>query len=295
MAGCDDDWFENISAWHDGEVTPEDAARIEAHLAGCAPCRGAAEALGRVRRALVARADPEVPPRVRGRAEAAARGAAPEVPPSRARGRAEAAARGAAPEVPPPRARERAEAAGRRARAPRAWPWAITAGLAAAAGVAALLVGGPGRGVSAAMADELVTHHVRGFARERPCDIESPDPGVVAGWLEGRLGYAVTVPALPGARLLGARLCQIEGTRTAALMYTSGESPLTVFVPPPSSGAATAARALAGRGVGCTRGPLGSVICAKSVAQPMLAVAEVDAAALAPALAGADLSITRDP
>ncbi|MGK4004517.1 zf-HC2 domain-containing protein [Sorangium sp. So ce1036] len=274
MAGCDDDWFENISAWHDGEVTPEDAARIEAHLAGCAPCRGAAEALGRVRRALVARADPEVPPRVRERAEHAARGADPEVP---------------------PRVRERAEAAARRARAPRAWPWAITAGLAAAAGVAALLVGGPGRGVSAAMADELVTHHVRGFARERPCDIESSDPDAVAGWLEGRLGYAVTVPALPGARLLGARLCQIEGTRTAALMYTSGESPLTVFVPPPSSGAATAARALAGGGVGCTRGPLGNVICAKSVAQPMLAVAEVDAAALAPALAGADLSITRDP
>ncbi|WP_437278261.1 zf-HC2 domain-containing protein [Sorangium sp. So ce375] len=246
MAGCNREWFENISAWHDDEVTPGDAARIEAHVAGCGPCRRAAELLGSVRRALVAKADGEVPERLRDRAEAAARNA----------------------------------------RARRRGPWAITAALGAAAAAAALLVGSPSRGVSAAMADELVSHHVRGFARERPCDFESSDPGAVAGWLEGKLGYAVTVPAVSGARLLGARLCQIGDTRTAALMYASGDKPLTVFVPPPGSGAATAARALAGRGVGCTQGPLGNAICARSVEQPVLAVAEVDAAALAPALSG---------
>ncbi|WP_437608510.1 zf-HC2 domain-containing protein [Sorangium sp. So ce834] len=244
MAGCNREWFENISAWHDSEVTPEDAARIEAHVAGCGPCRRAAEVLGGVRRALVAKADGEVPERLRDRAEAAARNA----------------------------------------RSPRRRPFAITAALAATAAAAALLVGGPSRGVGAAMADELVSHHVRGFARERPCDYESSDPGAVAGWLEGKLGYAVTVPAVSGARLLGARLCQIGQTRTAALMYASGDKPLTVFVPPPGSDAATAARALAGRGVGCTRGPLGNAICARSVEQPVLAVAEVDVTALAPAL-----------
>ncbi|KYF73116.1 anti-sigma factor family protein [Sorangium cellulosum] len=247
MAGCNREWFENISAWHDDEVTPEDAARIEAHLAVCRPCRRAAEVLGGVRRALVAKADGEVPKRLRDRAEAAAQDA-------------------------------------RHARARRRGRWAITAALAAAAAAAALLIGSPSRGVGAAMADELVSHHVRGFARERPCDFESSDPGAVAGWLEGKLGYAVTVPAVSGARLLGARLCQIGDTRTAALMYASGDRPLTVFVPPPSSDAATAARALAGRGVGCTRGPLGNAICARSVEQPVLAVAEVDVAALAPAL-----------
>ncbi|WP_437967204.1 zf-HC2 domain-containing protein [Sorangium sp. So ce260] len=245
MAGCNREWFESISAWHDDEVTPEDAARIEAHLAGCGPCRRAAEVLGSVRRALVAKADGEVPRRLRDRAAAAA---------------------------------------ARNARAPRRGPWAITAALAAAAAAAALFVGSPSGGVGAAMADELVSHHVRGFARERPCDFESSDPGAVAGWLEGKLGYAVTVPAVSGARLLGARLCQIGETRTAALMYESGDKPLTVFVPPPGSDAATAARVLAGRGVGCTQGPLGNAICARSVEQPVLAVAEVDVAALAPAL-----------
>ncbi|WP_437832629.1 zf-HC2 domain-containing protein [Sorangium sp. So ce1153] len=247
MAGCNREWFENISAWHDDEVTPEDGARIEAHLAVCGPCRRAVEVLGSVRRALVAKADGEVPQRLRDRAEAAARNA-------------------------------------RSARARRRGRWVVTAALAAAATAAALLVGSPSRGVGAAMADELVSHHVRGFARERPCDFESSDPGAVAGWLEGKLGYAVTVPAVSGARLLGARLCQIGATRTAALMYESGDKPLTVFVPPPGSNAATAARSLAGRGVGCTRGPLGNAICARSVEQPVLAVAELDVAALAPAL-----------
>ncbi|WP_437676944.1 anti-sigma factor family protein [Sorangium sp. So ce131] len=245
MAGCNREWFENISAWHDGEVTPEDAARIEAHVAGCGPCRRAVDVLGGVRRALVAKADGEVPKRLRERAEAAV---------------------------------------ARKTRAPRRGPWVITAALAAAAAAAALLVGSPTRGVGAAMANELVSHHVRGFARERPCDFESSDPDAVAGWLEGKLGYAVTVQPVSGARLLGARLCQIGGTRTAALMYESGDKPLTVFVPPPGSDAATAARVLAGRGVGCTQGPLGSAICARSVEQPVFAVAEVDVAALAPAL-----------
>lgn len=246
MAGCTGEWFESISAFHDGEVTPADADRIRAHVEGCAPCRRALAALGEMRRALVAGADAEVPPRVRARAEAAAH----------------------------------------RPGTRRRRPWAIAAAGLAAAAAAALLVVSPGRGVSAAMADELVSHHVRGFARERPCDFESSDPRAVAGWLEDRLGYAVSVPELPGARLLGARLCQIEGTRTAALMFVSGDKPLTVFVPPSGSGAATAARALAGQGVGCTRGPLGSAICARAADQPMLAVAEEDTAALAPTLGG---------
>jgi anti-sigma factor RsiW len=246
MEGCTREWFESISAWHDGEVTPADAARIEAHVAVCAPCRRVADALVSVRRALVEGADREVPRRVRERAE------------------------GAALRVP------------RR----RRWPWATTGLVAAVAAAAALFLGWPGRSVSAAMADELVSHHLRGFARERPCELSSSDPAAVGAWLEEKLGYPVSVPELAGARLLGARLCHLGGSRTAALMYTSGETPLTVFVPPPGSGAARAARALAGRDVGCTKGPLGNAICAKSASQPMLAVAEEDTAALAPTLGG---------
>ncbi len=246
MAGCNRDWFDNISAWHDGEVTLEDAARIEAHVADCRECQRAVNMLGGVRRALVAKADGNVPQRVR----------------------------------------ERAESVVLKVSAPRRRRWGIAVALAAAAAATVLLVGSPNGGVSAALADDLVTHHVSGFARERPCDFESSDPSAVAAWLEQGLGYAVTVPEMSGARLLGARLCRLESTRTAALMYMSVDKPITVFVPPPESGPAVAARTLAGEGVGCTKGPLGNAICARNAAQPMLAVAGEDMTALAPALGG---------
>lgn len=244
MAACNSEWFENISAWHDGEVTTADAERIEAHLTACAPCRHLAALLGQVRATLVARSGTEVPARVRARAEAAARRPIPT----------------------------------RRLR------WAVGGVAAAVAAAAALLISIPARGISPAMADELVSHHVRGFAREHPCDFDSTDPAAITRWLESRLGYTVTVTVPPGATLLGARLCTIEGTRTAALMYSRAGEPLTVFVPPPDSDAARETRAFAGSGVRCTRGPLGSAICATSGQQAMLAVAETDTETLAPAL-----------
>ena len=86
------------------------------------------------------------------------------------------------------------------------------------------------------------------------------------------------------SRLSRARICRIEGARTAALMYSRAGEPLTVFVPPPDSDAAKETRAFAGSGVRCTEGPLGNAICATSGQQAMLAVATTDIAALAPAL-----------
>jgi anti-sigma factor RsiW len=45
MAPCNQEWFDSLSAWHDGEVTRDDARRIEAHLATCDACRRDAERL----------------------------------------------------------------------------------------------------------------------------------------------------------------------------------------------------------------------------------------------------------
>jgi len=36
---CNDAWLEIVSAWHDGEATPDEVARVRAHLDGCAECR----------------------------------------------------------------------------------------------------------------------------------------------------------------------------------------------------------------------------------------------------------------
>ncbi len=251
MAGCNQEWFENLSAWHDGEVTDADARRIEAHVAGCAACRRGAEMLGCARTALAGAASKEVPERLRARAAAAL---APRSP------KRSWASRGLGAAV------------------------AFAAAIAAAA---AIVLAIPQRGLPSAVEDELVSHHLAGFARERPCDFESSDPAAVAAWLQAELGYSVDVSVPPDARLLGARLCRIEGARTAALMFLREDKPLTVFVPAEGSDAARTARGFAGEGLRCTSGPLGKAICVKGVGRPALAVAEVDPGALASTLQSA--------
>ncbi|NLE49719.1 MAG: hypothetical protein GX614_15085, partial [Sandaracinaceae bacterium] len=47
MAGCNQEWFDNLSGYHDGELTPEDRARVEVHLTDCAACRRASALLGK--------------------------------------------------------------------------------------------------------------------------------------------------------------------------------------------------------------------------------------------------------
>lgn len=221
MSGCSLEWFESLSALHDGEVSEEDAMRIASHVAACEPCRRASSALGGIRRALERQREVDMPSAIEARARAAVA----------------------------------------QARSPRR---ALRAGLGfLAAAAAGIVVLGAPRGVPPAMADELVTHHVRGFARERPCDFESSDPEAVARWIEGELGYHAAVQPPSGARLLGARACTVDGTKTAALMYQreSGE-PLTVFVPPPGSSASLVASRLVRGHLGCTKAALGNAVCA---------------------------------
>lgn len=247
MAGCNPDWFDNVSAFHDGEVTSEDRLRIEEHLRGCAPCRHALARLDDLRGALVDQAEREVPERVRERAEAVVY---------------------------------------RRAIGKQRWiaKSALASTLVAAAAAIFFMLR-PAPSLAPSLKDELVSHHWNGFTRERPCDFESSDPALVSNWLEEQLGYSVEVSVPQGATLMGARLCRITDQRTAAVMYrTEDKNALTVFVPPPSSRAASMARGFVGEGVRCTTGPLGASICIRNEGQPMLAVADLHPRALEEAL-----------
>lgn len=247
MAGCNQDWFDNLSAWHDGELGQADGRRVEEHLAGCAPCQRATAILGSVRDGLRASAERSVPTRVRERALGATARLAP-----------------------------------RKSKALRR-SGAVAIALAAAASLF-LTLRDPAA-LAPSLQDELVSHHWNGFTRERPCDFESSDPAAVSSWLEDQLGYAVSVSIPEGARLLGARLCRITESRTAAVMYrTEDASALTVFVPPEGSRAASMARSFAGDGLRCTSGPLGAAICISNEGQPRLAVAESQPSRLASAL-----------
>jgi anti-sigma factor RsiW len=247
MAGCSEDWFETLSAWHDGEVTRDDARRVEAHLATCAVCRQDQLRLASLSADLRKLSAIEVPVTLRGFVE---------------------------------------ERAGR-STSKRRWPWlALVAALSL---VAAAAFAFPRRGLPASVAQEIVQRHLGGFARARPCDIESADPKQVSSWLAEHAGYPVEVPVAEDMDLIGGRMCHLCGAPTAAVMLRHAGTPVTIFVPAPNSDAARRAARLAGDGLGCERGPLGSSICACNTPQPMLAVAESDPERVSAALLAAAL------
>jgi anti-sigma factor RsiW len=164
----------------------------------------------------------------------------------------------------------------------RRWPWAVVAVAAVTLAASALVV--KQRDLPAAVSQEILMRHLAGFARSRPCDIESADPQVVSSWLTEHAGYPVSVHVASDTQLLGGRMCRLCGNHTAAVMLRRAGTPLTIFVPPPNSDAARQAEQLADEGLRCTSGPVGSAICATSSPQPMLAVAESDSSQVSAAL-----------
>jgi anti-sigma factor RsiW len=242
MARCNEEWFDSLSAWHDGEVTRDDARRIEAHLAACEACRRDAERLAMLSDHLRVAPTEGVTARVRAAAEVCVRHNALK----------------------------------------RRWPWAMAAAPAVAL-VAFALVVNP-RELPSAVSQEILMRHLGGFARSQPYDIQSSDPQVVSSWLSEHAGYPVSVHVASDMQLLGGRMCRLCGNPTAAVMLLRAGTPLTIFVPPPSSDAARQAEQLAEHGLRCTNGPVGSSICATSSPQPMLAVAESDSSLVSAAL-----------
>lgn len=69
MERCNQEWFDSLSAWHDGEVTRDDARRIEAHLVTCEACRCDAERLASISQHLHLRPIEGVTARVRAAAK----------------------------------------------------------------------------------------------------------------------------------------------------------------------------------------------------------------------------------
>lgn len=155
--------------------------------------------------------------------------------------------------------------------------------LGAVLGLAALFLGWAGPalvpgGLDEGLAVEVSGHHFRAFARTQPCDFESDDPAEVERWLEHTFGYAVDVPEIEGAVLLGARRCRLHGVLTAALLYRVGDEALTLFVPQAETKAASQALAFADGTVRCDTGALGETICAAPGPSGVtLAVAALDA------------------
>jgi anti-sigma factor RsiW len=185
--------------WPDGGPRAASPEVIDAqeHLAGCAACRQFMRDM-----------------RVLG--EAVRDGAPREQAPADVRGRLfTAVARARAGTHPAPRRRAHA-------------PWLAAAAVLAVA-LGTLTADRLQRDAQVDPISAIAEDHARALGRAH---LGSADPAEVTRWLAEQVHFAIHVPALPDARLRGARLCVMDGRRGAVVEYEVEGVAVSYFVVP---------------------------------------------------------------
>jgi anti-sigma factor RsiW len=216
-----------IQADVDGELTPAETARSEAHLEHCPDCAGLLARIlalgGRIRREVTPFEPPDaLPDAVRARLAV----------------------------IAPPAVVVPITAAANGRSLPR-WRWTGRAvpfggGFALAACLAFALLFPRGNDIS----DAVVSDHIRALQPGHLIDGVSTDQHTVKPWFDGRLDFAPPVKDLKavGFPLEGGRLDYLDGKQAAALIYKRGPHIIELFVWPESAhiGSDTTAGSLRG-------------------------------------------------
>ena len=208
-----------LTAYVDNELDVADAVRLERHLADCADCSRARDAIQELRVAIKAHAvHHPAPAYLRERIRAASRG----------------------------------DAIVKRPVAKRPWTWLnfgpALAGATAFALALTLYWAAPSKVDQ--LSSEIVANHTRSLMVDHLSDVASSDQHTVKPWFNGKLDFAPVVVDLTaqGFALVGGRLDYLNGRPVAALVYRHRQHVINIFMWPAADANAKASVKLSKQG-----------------------------------------------